>query len=133
MHYAVQMGYLSIIEALLEAGAAPELKNNKNESPIFLAEKSANWNVWHLLSGNKESENDLVPSREEVKSDAKLGKELLQAAWKGEKTEVKRLLDAGADVFYRDSDGFRAIDRAKDGGHMEIVSMIQYRIDKLRK
>ncbi|AHM62677.1 fibronectin type III [Flammeovirgaceae bacterium 311] len=133
LHYAVLMGYPSIIEALLDAGAAPELKNHKNESPLFLAEKAAYWNVWQLLQGQRTGVNARVDAEQEPKSDGKLGRALLQAAWKGEEQEVKRLLDAGADVFFRDSDGFRAIDRARDGGHTEIVRLIQHKIDELKQ
>jgi hypothetical protein len=40
-----------------------------------------------------------------------------KAAWRGELNKVKELLAKNADIFYRDSDGFRAIDRARDNAH----------------
>lgn len=55
----------------------------------------------------------------------KLGKELIRAASTGSLKLVTELLTQKADVFFRDSDGFRAIDRARDNGHRAIVTLLQ--------
>ena len=49
----------------------------------------------------------------------------MQAAKSGNVAEVKALLARGADVSFMDSDGFRAVDRAKDYGHAEVVTLLQ--------
>jgi len=60
-----------------------------------------------------------------LSGNGKLGQELLDAAWKGEIESIKKYLQEGADVFYKDTDGFRAIDRARDNGHEEIVELLK--------
>ncbi|AQG78209.1 hypothetical protein AWR27_01910 [Spirosoma montaniterrae] len=64
------------------------------------------------------------PNQSGTTGNGKLGKELVQAAWTGNELAVKALLTQGADVFYQDSDGFRAIDRARDNGHRTIVTLL---------
>jgi hypothetical protein len=53
-----------------------------------------------------------------------LGEELIQAAIRGDVEGVRKLLGKGADVHHMDSDGFRAIDRARDNGHDAVVEML---------
>jgi len=65
------------------------------------------------------------PEPAAISGTGKLGRELLRAAWDGNLAEVKRLLSEDADVQYRDSDGFRAIDRARNNGHRAIVTLLR--------
>jgi ankyrin repeat protein len=39
--------------------------------------------------------------------------------------EVKRLLEAGADLTIRDNGGFTAMDKARNSGHREIMELLQ--------
>ena len=55
----------------------------------------------------------------------KYGPELLKAAWAGDIKKVTALLKKGADLEYRDTDGFNAIERARDNGHDKIVKLLQ--------
>ena len=55
---------------------------------------------------------------------------MIKAAWKGDLQEVKNLLQKGADWKYRDSDGFSALDRARDNGHQEIVKLLENAANK---
>ncbi len=49
---------------------------------------------------------------------------LIEAAWGGHTAIVELLLAKGADVNRRDSEGKRALDRAREEGHEEIVRML---------
>ena len=66
-----------------------------------------------------------TPAPTPAKAAGKLGPELLRAAWDGQTDKVRQLLSQGADPTYRDSDGFRAIDCARDSGHTDIVNLLQ--------
>ena len=54
-----------------------------------------------------------------------LGQPLALRSGAGNAEEVKSLLARGADVQYRDSDGFSALERARDVGNAEILKMLQ--------
>lgn len=109
LHYAAAMGYRPIAAALCKAGAREDIKDKAGKAPP------------ELTSGIG---GDTVVQREKTGT-GRLGPELIRAARQGDAVETSRLLKEGADVHYRDSDGFRAIDRARDNGHKAIVEMLQ--------
>lgn len=109
LHYASAMSYGPIADALRKAGAREDVKDASGKTAA------------DLTSGLVEQ----VAAKQEKTGSGKLGPELNRAAREGNAAEVTRLLQQGADVYFRDSDGFRAIDRARDGGHKGIVEMLQ--------
>ncbi|TVR53080.1 MAG: hypothetical protein EA425_03945 [Puniceicoccaceae bacterium] len=127
LHYAALMSHERIAAVLLRAGADPRGADAQGETPVSLAATRNEPEVLALLRGLKPIEDALqqIRSGEDRLSDGVLGLELLQAAWRGRLDEVERLLGEGADVFYRDGDGFSALERARDGGHWRIVDLIR--------
>ncbi len=124
LHYAAGMGYDPIVGALVRAGASQTIRDKAGKTPAQLAEvRLLKSTVAVLRTGQvtvSGPEKQTVPI-----GNGKWGKELVQAAWKGDVPVVKTLLGQGADVYYQDSDGFRAIDRARDNGHLVIVTLLQ--------
>lgn len=126
LHYAAEMGYDAIVGALVRAGASKTIRDQAGHTPAQLAQARQLTTTLIVLN------TGTVPGAEGRQADGitpfreagKLGRELLQAAWKGDQAQVKALLAEGADVHYRDSDGFRAIDRARDNGHRAIVALL---------
>lgn len=127
LHYASEMGYGPIVMALVKAGANTRVKDKDGNTPEALAQGRSLNQIVEILQNKETALSTPVPSHKElhVAPPGKYGAELLQAAWKGEVAKVKELLEKEADVFYRDSDGFRAVDRARDNGHKEIVKLLQ--------
>ncbi|MDD2380463.1 MAG: ankyrin repeat domain-containing protein [Mariniphaga sp.] len=127
LHLAVEMGYPTITLAMVKAGADLSLKDNSGNTPESLAQKSGQQRLSFILK-NKEmpGENQVTDASSAENTDnLKYGPELLKAAWEGNIQKVKELLDQGADVNYLDSDGFSALQRAKDNGHKEIVKLLE--------
>lgn len=120
LHYAMEMGYKPIVAALIKAGANTSLKDNEGNTPEDLARGQS------LTEEKEYTKADPYDNAKTTNTNkkAKYGPELLKAAWKGELSKVKELLARDADILYRDSDGFRAIDRARDNGHKEIVELL---------
>ena len=54
-----------------------------------------------------------------------LGAELVRAAMAGQVERVKELLMQGADVTYRDSDGFNAYERARDNRNQALTELLK--------
>ena len=128
LHYACEMGYPSIVHELLQADPDLLIKDASGETARDIVERRNDAAVLAVL-GNGELPTvfrraHADPQKTEV---GKLGKELLQAAWKGDLEAVKKLLAMGADAEYVDSDGFQAIDRARDGGFTKIVELLEQR------
>lgn len=123
LHYAAEMGYDPIVAALVRAGVSQTMRNKAGKTPAQLAEaRQLSGTLTALKTGKTVAAQ---PSKPAQVSTGKLGRELLRAAWDGNMADVKRLLSEKADVQYRDSDGFRAIDRARDNGHLAIVTLLQ--------
>ncbi|TAE27158.1 MAG: hypothetical protein EAZ91_16765 [Cytophagales bacterium] len=124
LHYAAEMGYDPIVAALVRAGASQTIRDKAGKTPGQLAQANQLTGTVAALQTGKtvSSKPQKTPSETGT---GKLGKELVQAAWKGNLKLVSELLAQQADVFYRDSDGFRAIDRARDNGHRAIVTLLQ--------
>ena len=124
LHYAAEMGYDPIVAALVRAGASQTVHDKADKTPVQLAQNRQLTGTIAVLQTGQVA----VSARQSQPAPAgngKLGKKLLQAAWKGNKQAVKTLMVQGADVQYRDSDGFRAIDRARDNGYRSIVTLLQ--------
>jgi len=61
---------------------------------------------------------------EAEKNRPKLSKPLLQAAMYGRTSEVRELIEKGADVNYRSSNGSTPLYRAANNGHIEVVRLL---------
>ncbi|MFA5264777.1 MAG: ankyrin repeat domain-containing protein [Opitutaceae bacterium] len=129
LHYAAEQGYDPIVAALLKAGAKIDAKDNQGMTPADLAAPRALSSTMVLLkkgaSGATAAGSVMGALAANEKGTGILGAELIRAIRVGNVEEVKSLLARGADVTYRDSDGFRAIDRARDFGNPEILGMLQ--------
>lgn len=129
LHYAAEMGYTSIVAALLQNGALTSIRDNQSRLPLDLARNRNLQDVEQLMkNGRLPLQQKVIPttnSAPSIAGNGKLGQALLDAAWKGDREAVKKYLQEGADVFYKDTDGFRAIDRARDNGHQEIVKLLE--------
>ena len=122
LHYAVKMGYTPIIKSLISYGTDPQIKNYLGVSPIDIAQRRSDDELQNQLI-DPELFNEYKKKKNDQGS-GYLGAELLEAAWKGNKKLVIKLLKKGADPSYRDSDGFTATQRARDGGYNEIVEIL---------
>jgi ankyrin repeat protein/O-glycosyl hydrolase len=125
LHYAAKMGYTRIVYQLIQAGADHSVEDSEGNTALELAEKRELEEVVYTLK-NKELPEGISVQADNIQRDTgKLGEELVQAAWNGNKQKVKELLEQGADVDYMDRDGFTAIERARDNGHEDIVELLK--------
>lgn len=125
LHYAADMGYDQVIVALLRAGADPQATDREGNSAVDLAKAKALHRSARLLQARAKRIHGVATEVVATGQVAENGYQLLQAAWRGDLAEVERLLAEGADLEYRDSDGFSALDRAIDSGHDEIAKRIR--------
>jgi ankyrin repeat protein len=129
LHYAAAQGFDPIVEALRQAGAKVDDKDNQGNTPADLATSHALTTTLDLLKAGPGAGPTAESTKRAPEATAKgtgvLGAELVRATRAGNVEEVKSLLARGADVMYRDSDGFRAVDRARDIGNAEILQMLQ--------
>lgn len=132
LHYAAEQGYDPIVAALLKAGAKTDVKDNDGKTPAELATPRALTATLELLQASQGAGTAEAPAAAaSAKSSGTLGPELIRATRAANVEEVKSLLARGADVEYRDSDGFRALERARDIGNAEILKMLQDAAKKL--
>ncbi len=131
LHWAAEMGYDPIVAALVRAGASQTIRDKAGKTPAELAQARQLTGTLAVLQMGKlavaESQKGPIEA-----GTGNLGKELIRAASTGNLKLVTELLVQKADVFYRDSDGFRAIDRARDNGHRTIVLLLQ-EAEKIKK
>jgi glucuronoarabinoxylan endo-1,4-beta-xylanase len=126
LHYAGEMGFEKSVYSLIQAGADENIANNANKKPSELAEKRGLENITYIIKNKKMPETDTKKTAEANQAPkGKYGQELVDAAWNGDIEKVRELLDKGADINYVDRDGFKAIDRARDNGHNEIVKLLE--------
>jgi ankyrin repeat protein len=127
IHYAVEMGYPGITLTMVEAGAKTNAKDKNGNTPLAIAENAQDEVLIYILKNGKMPDKNMVAGDDSQNNSevAKYGPELLKAAWAGDIQNVKELLKKGADLDYRDTDGFNAIERARDNGHDEIVKLLQ--------
>ena len=132
LHWACMQGYAhftdnrlaieeDVVAALLGAGGDPQQRDAAGRQPLDYAVAMGYERIVDLLTGTlgEPSENA------KVRVQRQYGPELLRAAWRGDRVEVRRLLTLDADTNYRDSDGFSALERAKDNGFTEIVKILE--------
>ena len=127
LQYAVQMGYPDIVVELVKRGASLTRKDNEGLTAMDIAVKNGVPEVIYILKNGEKMDDgkDMAETSSDGNNRAfKYGPELLKAAWAGDVDKVKELLDKGADVNYHDSDGFTALERARDNGHKKIVEML---------
>lgn len=131
LHWASMQGYThftdnklevegDVVAALLSGGADRKVKDKAGMRPIDYARKMGYRPIIDVLTDRNANE----PVTESAER-RQYGPELLQAAWRGDRDEVRRLLDLKADTGYLDTDGFSALERARDNGHADIVAMIK--------
>ena len=132
LHWACMQGYThftgtlnvegDVVATLLAYGADSTLRDTFGQRPIDYAEQMGYTEILNVLHG----EGRLPTSAEASPTPTgTLGPELLAAAWQGDTEAVKRLLARGADTHYVDSDGFTALERARDNGFTQIVQLIR--------
>ena len=126
LHYAIQMGYVPITRALIQGGARKEIKNLNKLSPLDIALELHSDTLLTILSGISSAQANRW-SPKSLKNPDTLDRDqaMILAAISGDELQLKRLLSEGADIQYRDSDGFRAIDRARDTGKKTIVKLLE--------
>ena len=93
------------IKEAIEKGEHPEFNKPKNNP------KPAVENIIKKVN---------LPPEEKEKFNA----QLIEAAKKGDKAEVERLLKAGADVNAKNNDGWTALMKASENGRKEVVEML---------
>ncbi|KPL20385.1 MAG: hypothetical protein AMS23_11060 [Bacteroides sp. SM1_62] len=125
LHYAVKMGYESISLELVKAGANISMADRENKTPLDIARKNQSASLLFILENKKLPETSQA-NAQEIKPTAVPDpeEELIAAAISGDEEQVKKLLQHGVNIFYKDSDGFRAIDRARDNGYDTIVELL---------
>ena len=135
LHYAAEQGFIPIVEALRQAGAKIGAKDNQGKTPADLATPRALTATLDLLKVGLDAGTAAGPKMGALGNTAKgrrvLGAELIRATRASNVEAVRSLLTRGADVTYMDSDGFRAVDRARDIGNAEILKMLQEAEKKL--
>ncbi len=117
LHYAVTMGYESISYELIKGQANIYLADSQNKTPVDIAIEKKYKSIQYIL------ENKKLPDANIAKTD-NLDMELISAAISGNTEKVTHLIQEGANIYYKDSDGFRAIDRARDNGNNAIVEIL---------
>jgi len=125
LHYAAKMRYQNIVYELMIAGADTSVINKSGKTAVDLAKEKGYRDILNIIRSKSKPESYKFLEQETPPKDPLLGRALLQAAWEGNKEKVQNLLEQDADVFFVDSDGFRAIDRARDNGYEEIVKMLK--------
>ncbi len=127
LHYATQMGYDDIVLSLVLNGADPQIEDDEGNTPLEIARRHELETILYILENGRAPGEDELSAEEsdsEKEKESRLGPELVKAAWDGDLEKVKELIEKGADLNYRDSDGFTALERARDSGHEEVVEVL---------
>ena len=126
LHYATEMGYPSVVQHLVSSGADINAKDHQGKTPLSIAKEREDFVIETILEKGYIPDNKSEGKEAEHKIGSGLyGKELIQATRAEDIKEVKKLLKKGADVWFRDSDGFRAIDRARDNNSTELIRLLK--------
>lgn len=103
-----------IVRELLKAGADPQLRD------------SLGGTAWEMAMINDHQE--LVQAFEGVKGIKET--QMIEAAAAGDVSLVKKMLEGGVDVNYKDSDGWSALSEASLGGDVEILKvLLSFKVD----
>ena len=122
LHFAVARGYSNVVEALLERGCDPNLKNSVGMTPIMVAANQGRSELTMLLATkahgidlNVGDQHGLTP--------------LMHAASGGDTTKrlllVQRLVNAGANHLLQTREGKTAYDIALDYGNHQIADYLR--------
>ena len=124
LHYAARMGYPRVMLALARHGADSRVKDNQGMDALAVLRERG----YDHLSGillRKELPEEEFPAVNEERGSGYLGKELIQAVRADDMDEARRLLELGADIRFRDSDGFNAWERARDNKNKEMMELLK--------
>ena len=114
LHSATEEGHISVVQVLIDAGAAIETKNKEGNSPLYSAccSGAANPDVLQVL----------IDAGADIDVKNKFGSSPLHcASEKGELAFVKFLIKSGAGVCLTDDDGDTCLILAAYFGHTETV------------
>ena len=115
---AAHFGHTEVCELLLDHGSDLEESEPVNQmTALHLAAINGHESLIQLLLSPKYKPNLNIRTRIESTP-------LLLASSKGHLASVKKLLQAGADPFLPDEDGFLPIHSAADENHDEVVSIL---------
>ncbi|EEP77938.1 predicted protein [Uncinocarpus reesii 1704] len=118
LHWAVP--YPSIMQLLLNEGADPQAKNNRNQSAL----------CWTAQGGSVEVARMLIAAGAGVNTQDYLGvTPLHRAALRGSKAMAWLLLENGADPNLKDDDGWTALHGAALQKHETLVGILLDKVD----
>eukprot|EP01094_Clydonella_sp_ATCC50884_P018051 TRINITY_DN3267_c0_g1_i1.p1 TRINITY_DN3267_c0_g1~~TRINITY_DN3267_c0_g1_i1.p1 ORF type:complete len:1413 (+),score=388.34 TRINITY_DN3267_c0_g1_i1:156-4394(+) len=128
LHYAVRLGHMSMIKALLDAGADMLTKSTAGQTPMELAQASKVPGLYDRLkeyrtSGHTGKHNVSGRAVHAFTSKAQQS-ELITAVTMGELSKVFELLLTGSDVEEKDGEGRTPILCAAAGGFSDIVIVL---------
>ncbi|MGY1669151.1 ankyrin repeat domain-containing protein [Geodermatophilus sp. SYSU D00710] len=116
LRFAAQADCADGIEALIDAGADPDLANDEGATPLYLASSDGDAAVVRALLERGADADRALPS-----GDAPL----LAASFDGHQEVVEALLEAGATTdVRRDEDGFTALLAAVQEGHRDVTQAL---------
>lgn len=118
--YAVQAGHHHKVDVLLKAGASPDIADKLGRTPLELATR-----VSALIT------LQLIQAKANVNSRNAGGIPVIMiAAGEGRQDIVELLLDAGAQLDFKDYQGNTVIDWAKRSGNTELTNFLMPRFKK---
>ena len=149
LHYAAKKDFIDGIQLLVENGAFIDLPDHHEYSPYLWAVISGQYRATEMLLSLGVDVNSASTQRKSALNwAASMGRSeiagllvangadlmlmtrstqsvpLEEAAASGDLATVQLLLQSGADVNYRDHDGWSAIHRAAEEGHYDVVSLL---------
>ena len=126
LDYAVEKGDKDIAELLIEKGADVNAKNKSGQTPIDIAMGQGRMDIASVLLDNGAEASFLTKMRVNMARQEKRPADLslLSAAKNGEQQEVKVLLDQGADINAKDSEGNTALCIAAFERHQELAMFL---------
>lgn len=119
LHHAAQFDRLSVLSALLQAGANPNHINSQGVTPLMMARSAEA--VRLLLNAGADVDAIGIPNRLGLKGGSTA---LMRAAGQGRQSVVAALLQAGADHRWRDANGHGPLLFAAHREHSETVALL---------
>lgn len=125
LHAAAYGGHADTVEALLRAGASPDMRNVEGGTPLFCAVL----NLGLTASPEPRRQADVMEALLRHGADPDLGttddfRPLQCAALLGETAMIELLLDYGADANAAERDGNTALHRALSRGHLDAAEAL---------
>ncbi|MCP4150620.1 MAG: hypothetical protein GY757_22935 [bacterium] len=134
LHDAAYNGNKEIVKILLDAGADPYCKTQNGKIPLDLAKEHMKTGVLDLLKplhiaaeqGDILSVNSILKKNPEMLNSLdEYGRSpLYLASVNGFEQVVEHLLEYGPDVNIREVNGYAALEKAREKGHVEIARML---------